>query len=370
MWRLFGSVFLMLGTSIGAAMLALPVVTATHSFAVTLTVLITCWILMSAGAWALMQVCFKMPVGANLISMSEKTLGHAVKCLTWIIYLLLLYALICAYLTGCRDVLESVLSLYGYSIGNHLAAILVTFVLGLIVYKGIASVDWLNRLLMSAKLLSCLAVLLFIMPHAQWQHLSGGLSATPTTSTIMVVITAFGFAIIVPSLYAYLQQNKRQIRLALFWGSFIPLLLYIAWIAVVQACVPRLGASGLHAMAHSAHTTSSLMTALLHISHTAIIKRFSVVFIALSSLTGILSVSVCLYDFLRDGLRQSFFVQHKYVLLLLMYLPPLLILLLMPGLFVSLLTLAGAFCVYILIALPIAMWWSMTRAKMPSQVSQ
>jgi tyrosine-specific transport protein len=95
MIKQFGSIYLILGTCIAAGMLGLPIVTAEFHFALTAVMLISSWLLMTAGAWCLLQVNMTMPRGANFISMSEVTLGRVIKYVTTLAYLAVIYYKLC-----------------------------------------------------------------------------------------------------------------------------------------------------------------------------------------------------------------------------------------------------------------------------------
>src|SRR3990167_9058094 len=87
-FKTFGALYLILGTCIAAGMLGLPIVSAEAHFLATFIMLLCAWALMTGGAWCLLQVNLRMPLGVNFITMSEKTLGRLGKTVTWVIYLL------------------------------------------------------------------------------------------------------------------------------------------------------------------------------------------------------------------------------------------------------------------------------------------
>ena len=69
-----GSVLMILGTSIGAGMLALPIVSAYANWPLTFLMMIFSWFLMTTGAFALLEVNLWFSSEANLISMVNNTL--------------------------------------------------------------------------------------------------------------------------------------------------------------------------------------------------------------------------------------------------------------------------------------------------------
>ncbi|HLD84735.1 MAG TPA: aromatic amino acid transport family protein [Coxiellaceae bacterium] len=352
MGKQFGAIYLILGTCVAAGMLGLPVVTATHQFSMTLIMILSAWVLMTAGAWCLLQVTLTMPANANLISMSQQTLGPIVKWLTWCIYLLLLYSLICAYLAAASDLLQHLCQRFHIIISSWLSTIIAVLILGGIVTHGIRSVDLTNRVLVSVKLIIALLVIISVIPFVYPHQLMLG-NTHWDNSAWLVIICAFGYAIILPSIRDYLGNDKKKLTRVIMIGSFLPAILYITWIAVVQGALDR---AALVIMNHSSHTNSLLMTNLADLTHHTIVKSMSVIFIYICSITGFLGVSICLIDFLADGTRIKKQGKNKLLLAAIAFLPPTIIVILDPSIFIRALTYAGFFCLYILIALPIVMY--------------
>ncbi|WP_328287250.1 aromatic amino acid transport family protein, partial [Legionella pneumophila] len=102
--KLIGGILLIVGTSIGGGMLALPVSTAEVGFTNSLFFLFFCWLVMTAGALLILEVNLRLPAGSNMISMAKSTLGLPGQVIAWITYLLLLYTLLAAYISGGSDV--------------------------------------------------------------------------------------------------------------------------------------------------------------------------------------------------------------------------------------------------------------------------
>ena len=355
MLKQMGAMYLILGTCVAAGMLGLPIATAQNSYGLTVMMVLSAWSLMTLGAWCLLQVNLWLEPGTNLISMSSQTLGPVIKSITWVVYLMLLYSLICAYLAASGDVFQTLLSQIHIHIPRWLATVSATVILGGIVYRGIRSVDLVNRFLMTVKLLVCLLLILAVIPHAHTSMLKIGGSQWHGASWL-VIVCSFGYAIILPSIREYLQSNKKQLTIVLLIGSILPVILYLVWIAVIQGALTRSGVHGLLAMNGSDNTNSMLMLEIVRLTHYGFIQSIGVMFISICSVTGLLGVSLCLMDFLADGLHKEKQGHHKIILAAITFTPPMLIVLLRPSIFIHALAYAGMCCLYILVALPIAMY--------------
>ncbi|MFA6304109.1 MAG: aromatic amino acid transport family protein [Legionella sp.] len=354
--KLIGGILLIVGTSIGGGMLALPVSTAEVGFVNSIFFLIACWAIMTAGALLVLEVNMRLPVGSNMISMAKSTLGLPGQIIAWITYLFLLYTLLSAYISGGSDVLNGLLQQANINLPTWVTSITFTALFSIVVYNGIRSVDFVNRGLMFGKLGVYVLLVAVISPHISPTGLTGG-SARAVTGTLMILITSFGFASIVPSLRDYFDNDIRTLRKVILFGSLIPLLCYIVWDAVIMGVVAREGDNGLISLMTSDHATSGLTAALSQSVQNQWISGFFGFFTSICMVTAFLGVSLGLFDFLADGLRfKKSGYQGKYTLAL-TFLPPLAIVLINPGIYLQALAYAGICCVVLLLLLPAIMAW-------------
>lgn len=354
--KLIGGILLIMGTSIGGGMLALPISTAEIGFTNSLFFLFICWAIMTAGALLVLEVNLRLPPGSNMISMAKSTLGVPGQIIAWITYLFLLYTLLSAYISGGSDVLNSLLHKMHMKIPSWLASILFTVLFSIVVYKGIRSVDFVNRGLMFGKLGIYLLLIAIISPHVSPLGLTGG-AANAFAGTLMILVTSFGFASIVPSLRDYFADDISTLRKVILFGSLIPLICYILWDAVIMGVISRDGDYGLIALMGSEHATSGLTEALSQSVQNRWISGFFGFFTSICMFTAFLGVSLGLFDFLADGLKLKKTGSQGSYTLALTFLPPLMVVLVNPGIYLHALSYAGICCVILLLLLPTVMAW-------------
>lgn len=354
MLKFIGGTLLIVGTSIGAGILALPVTTAQSGFIDSSLMLFFCWFIMTISALMILEVNLWFPEDSNMISMARHTLGIPGEVVAWITYLLLLYALLCAYIAGGTDVFSSLLDLMGLHTPQWLDTVLFTAILGSVVYCGITATDYVNRGLMVIKLSSFVILTGLISPHVMHSNLTAG-QAQYLPSAIMVMITSFGFATIVPSLRSYFKSHTGKLRAMIILGSFIPLVCYLAWDLAILGTLPLNGNNGLVGILNSGHVTSELMNALQQVINKTSITQLSRIFTSICVLTSFLGVALCLTDFLSDGFKIVKQGWGRTAIAVLTFLPPLIIVLFFPGMFIRALTYAGICCVVLLVLLPASM---------------
>ena len=360
--KFMGGILLIAGTSIGGGMLALPIATAALGFTNSIVFLFLCWLITTASALLLLEVNLCLPAGNNIISMAKATLGIIGQIVAWISYLCLLYALLSGYIAGGSDVLNSLLSKI-VILPSWTTSLIFTFVFSLIVYMGISAVDYMNRGFMICKFAVYLLLVTIISPKISLVSLQGG-SLPAITSCLMILVTSFGFSVIISSLREYYQGNLIILRKVVLLGSLVPLVCYILWNAVIMGVLQNHGNGGLQVLMHSNRANSDLVTALSLAVQNQWISAFFSFFASICMVTAFLGVSTALFDFFADGLNlKKTGRQGKYAFAL-TFLPPLLLVIIKPGVYIAALSYAGICCVILLLLLPALMAWRARQTKL------
>jgi tyrosine-specific transport protein len=349
--KLIGGILLIVGTSIGGGMLALPMANAEVGFLPSSLALLGCWLLMTLGAFFILEVNLYLPKGKHMVSMAYQTLGLPGLMLTWVSYVLLLYTLLAAYISGGADVFGGLLNLIHVPVQDWQSSILFTLCFGTIVYGGIQRVDWTNRGLMFGKLAIYMLLIVLIAPHIQCDALTQH-KTDAIPNTLMILITSFGFAIIVPNLRDYFEHDLSSLKRVILIGSLIPLLCYLAWDMVIMGSISR---DGLMALTITTHPTTSLANQLALTVLNPTIDRLFRAFTSICMLTAFLGVALCLISFLSDGLNLNRHGKQGMLLALLTFVPPLMLVLYLPGAYLGALRYAGILCVILLLMLPALM---------------
>jgi len=295
---------------------------------------------------------------ANLISMAGHTIGRMGQVIAWLAYLILLYCLLSAYMAGGADVINGLLGHARLHLSLRNNVLLFVMVFSAVVCFGIRSVDWVNRSIMMLKFVTFLGILLFTLPMVH----ASSLLAIPNHSNLLlgpvtVMITSYGFAIIIPSLRKYFNDNVKTLRLVVLIGSLIPLICYLLWESIIFGALSTSGQAGLMALGHSSTPITDLMHLLSELSKAPLLILFANAFTSLCVMTAFLGVSLCLTDFLADGLKVKKQGKQSVIIYVLTFLPPLLVVLFLPRLFVMGIRLAGIFVIILLMLLPAWMVW-------------
>lgn len=362
--KFFGSILLIIGTSIGGGMLALPVATAAGGFYYSVLAFIFCWFIMTAGAFLILEVLQPLPQGSNMISLARHYLGKPGEMVVWLFYLALLYSLVGAYISGGTDVLNNALQQFDIQLPLSMVSAIYTLTFSFIIYRGIYWVDYVNRVLMFGKLGTYLILILIVAPFVKFLHLNSG-SLKGLLPNLSILITSFGFASIVPSLRDYWRNDIGALKKIIFWGSLTPLICYLIWNLVIMGSV---GQDALNALVSSAHATSGVGKALLEKTSSESILGLFDFFSCICMLTAFLSVSLGLYDFLADGFKMKKSGLQGKTVLAMTFLPPLALVIVNPGIYLSALNYAGSFCIILLLFIPVLMSWKFRKQSKSTDI--
>lgn len=342
--NIFGAALIVAGTSIGAGMLALPVVTAPGGFFPAVLLYLFCWALMTMTGLFLVEISLKMPDDSNIISMSERYLGKTGKLLAWFFYLFLFYSLSTAYISIGGTLLGEFVKKPSFE-----GAFFFTTFLGSAVFLGTKFVDRLNVFLMMGLVFSYALFFFFGLVNIDISLLkrTNFLAIFPA---LPIVFTAFSYQGTIPSLVTYLKRDKNRIKKALVLGTTMVFFVYIIWEALILGIVSYEGQNGLK------EANLLQQSAIKPLRKEGILgpifflgESFSFFAIA----TSFLGVTMGLFDFLADGLKIPKIGWKKGILWLITFVPSMLISCIYPSIFFTALDYAGGVgCGFLLVLLP------------------
>ena len=360
--KFIGGVLIVIGTCVGAGLLALPVVTSPGGFLSSVLVLTGTWLVMLIGAFYFIEITQWFPRGSNLVSIAKATMGPKGAALVWIIFLVLNYALLCAYISGASDIFHSLFGVLGIGISQSLVAVIFVAAMGYVVYGGIRSIDLFNRGLMIVKILAFIILIGLVIRHVEIPNLLTG-DNRYLLSALAVVVVSFGFATSIPSILDYFDGNVKIVKQIIVWGTAIPLICYILWNFAIMGVIPISGANGLIHILNSGNTTTGLTRSLEVIIQSKLITDTARGFASVCLLTSFLGVSLVTTHFIADGMKFKKDKFLKFKVCFFTYFFPLLIVVFYPKLFIFALSYAGIFAVLILLIFPIIMVWQGRYSK-------
>jgi len=105
--KILGGTLLVSGTAIGAGMLALPITTGVGGFIGAALLFIVCYLFMLLSLMLLFEANgYSSALDANIITMARQRLGGVGEIVAWVSFLLLLYAVVAAYVSAGGSLLD------------------------------------------------------------------------------------------------------------------------------------------------------------------------------------------------------------------------------------------------------------------------
>lgn len=315
--RLLGAILLVCGTTVGAGMLALPTVACFGGFLPSMLFFALCWAVMLLTALFFLDVHLAYKGAENFLSLLSRTLGTKGRVVGWVLYLMLLYALLAAYIAGCTPLIaQSFQSLFKIELPQYVTPFLLPLLFGWLLTAGTKGVDYANRILMLGLCLSY-AVLICFLPAQIDGSLLEHIDWPASLIALPVIITSFGYHIVIPSLASYLDRDRKKLRLALIIGSGIPLGIYIIWQTLVLGVIPLPELVASFRKGDPASVPLAEWTGIPWVAQGA---RF---FSFFAIVTSFLGVALALSDFITDGFKLKKDRPGRWIAWGLTFLPPL-----------------------------------------------
>ncbi|BCK26349.1 TPA: aromatic amino acid transport family protein [Vibrio cholerae] len=348
--KLLGSTLIIAGTTIGAGMLALPLASAGIGFSTSLMIMLGLWMLMAFTALLMVEIHQYADKEATLHTLAKQILGDKGKWVATFAMLFLFYSLCAAYIAGGgAQFTQRITDFTGVNVESSSGTLLFTLIVALVVTVGTGTVDRVNRVLFAGKMIAMVAVLFFLAPNVSQSYLlSMPIQQGLIVAAIPVIFTSFGFHGSIPAIVNYLDGDTPALRKAILIGSAIPLVIYIFWQLVTLGVVSQ-----------SALLDNMGLTALIGVLSTTVhqsnLGNIIGVFADLALLTSFLGVSLGLFEFMGDSLRNQQGKMNRPLASVVTFLPPLIFALFYPQGFIMALGYAAIALAILAIFLPLVM---------------
>jgi tyrosine-specific transport protein len=357
--RVWGSAFLVTGTCIGAAMLTLPVLTARLGPIGAVASLVTAWFFMYLTGKMTLQALLCSPRDATFITMVSHILPHKIITMTVsVTFLLLLYSLVSLYFTGVVDLLEYLLPRFSLSLGYVQITSLLALSMVVMLSAALWAVDWLNRFL-GCCLVACFACLvLVLLPHSDWSavvHWQEPVQPRDFWWAFPMLLTSFGYHVVLPTVRHYTHSDVSSLNKIIYYGSLLPLLVYLLWTLLVFCVLPTSGSGSLvslQAIKSPLVTLVASLSALIHQPWMAWVAR------------GFILLAMSLQTVMQRAVQRVVKTPlgvRRLIATLLVFVPPWLVVCVFHHAFMWVLMFASVIVIYLHGVIPAAMMWRLRR---------
>ncbi len=344
------STLLVAGTCIGAGMIALPMSLAKLGVIPSIIVMLAAWFLTYYPSLVSVELNLHSERGLSLGLLGRKFSGRIAEMVGEISVKLLSYALLAAYIYGASSIIQKLINIEMQAI--TVQAILSTAIIVVLLFPtcivskinniAFAGFAWLFLLLI-AKVVSCIDysnVPLVVSPNL------GNISSIAT-----IVFTSFGYQVIFHTLRDYCGKDVKLLKRAFFYGSIIPMIVYMLWTCGVLGVIYKANQEFYELMVDGKIEVGDLVHELSKIfkfSGLQVMIWWISIFTILTSVIGVgLGLTESYNLAFREKIRSP-----KLVSAVITVVPAYLISAIMPNAFIKALSVAGAILVVIAILLP------------------
>lgn len=350
--RLISATLLIAGTTVGAGMLGIPLVTGAAGFWPAVLITGLAWLYMLCTGLIFLEVSLWFPEGSNVLSMSKRFLGFKGKWFAGSMFCFLYYCLMVAYFAAGAPTLTGFIGdLFGVSLDGIPSYVIFGLIFAIIVGLGAKSIDRVNIMLIVAMIVAYFSLIGVgyneINPERlRFTKWSGMLGSVP------ILFSAFGYHNIIPSLCNYLKKDRKILQISIFLGTFIPFIVYVVWQWLVIGTISQ---NDIELTLNQGKTAAQ---ALQYVTGNSIVPMIATYFAFFAIATSLLGVAFSMVDFLHDAWKDSPISTRRSFLCLVTFLPPFLFVCVNPALFEKALSLAGGFGESIMNGLlPITLLW-------------
>ncbi len=360
--HVLGGTLLIAGTTVGVGMLGLPVATGPGGFVPSAVIYLICWIFMLATGLLLLEVSIWMPKDTSFISMADKVLGPVGRGIFWIVYLFLFITVMIAHAASGGEVFNQIT---GLDLPHWAAVVIYSSILTPVVYLGARTVDRINMCLISGVVICYLAFIavsitsvdLTLFKYAHWGK---------AWMALPILFTAFTYQVIIPTLMNYMDRNVRKVRLSIFFGTAIPLVIYLVWEFVILGIVPPEG------LAEAAQKGQNAVEPLKNFVQNPYILNIGKYFAFFALTTSFIPFALSFFDFLADGLKWEKKGTKRVILCAGVFGIPMIFALIYPNIFLVALGYAGGISCALLFGLmpPVMVWVGRYIKHYPAETRQ
>ncbi|WP_108652282.1 tryptophan permease [Dongshaea marina] len=300
---LLGGAMIIAGTTVGAGMFTLPVMTSGMWFFYSLLILALTWLLMYSSSLLILEANLNYPIGASFDTMTEDLLGHGGRIITGALVAFVLYILTYAYISGGGSTTALTLgNLLGIPVLYQVGGLLFGGVLALIVYLSTKAVDRITTIMLGAMVITFFMSVAGLIYNIKLPVLLNNSDPTAHYApyiliAIPVCLASFGYHGNIPSLMKYYGKAPKKIACAALLGSLMALFFYFLWQLSALGNLPRDTFRGIMAAGGNMDVLLAALGQTVKQSHLNILLQ---IFANLAVASSFLGVTLGLFDYIAD----------------------------------------------------------------------
>lgn len=344
--KVVGGAMMVAGTSIGAAMIVMPISAAKIGLASSVILLIVVALTMYYVSQIVLDIYKITGSDATISKIAGQTIGVSFQVLATIATLVLMYSLLVAYISGIGEIIS-------HMTGCGYIPIVVGLVLFLLVSLALSHklFDYYNRLAFSLKVLFMCVMTATLLPYVSTDNLISAIPLNRQSFNILTVlpvfITSFGFHAGIPFIFKSLGRDEKLYNKATLYGVGATLAIYLVWLFLA------FGVLSYSELMQSSNELSDFTARLRSNTQSPMMAVSINFFVILAVLTSLFGVATTVFDFVEESLQDRFGINSHLLCSIATFGLPAIFVFANKSLFLKALGLAGCALTVIAIIIPI-----------------
>lgn len=298
---LLGGAMIIAGTTVGAGMFSLPVVSAGMWFSYSMLTLLGVWLSMLVSGLFLLEANLHFEPGASFDTLTKTLLGQFWRIVGGASIAFVLYILSYAYISGGGSIVNHSLQAVGVSLPQSIAGLVFALLLAAVVLISTRAVDRITTIMLGGMIITfflAIGDLLLDIDSTKLLYPDGETRFAPyLLAALPFGLASFGYHGNVPSLVKYYGKRPSTIVKAMVVGTFIALIIYVCWLIATMGNIPR---SGFVDIISQGGNMGVLVGALSSIMSSDWLNSMLTIFANLAVASSFLGVTLGLFDYLAD----------------------------------------------------------------------
>ena len=353
------SIFLISGSCIGAGMFALPLAFAQIGIITSIIIIVLIWWL--TYYTSLISIELNLNSNNNL-NLTEEFSGKKASLFEQININLLLYSLLSAYIYSCSSIMQKLIGI------NDNLFLIQTILTILIIILFLFKEEIISKFNNIAFIMFVFLFILMIFKILTSINLSNvqlyeNFNFTKIFSISSLVFTSFGYSIIFNAIRDYCGNDSKMIKKAYFYGSIIPMIIYIIWACGSLNIIYNNNIDFYNSMINNNIEIGDFIKQLSKYINFQNLQFFIYIISILAIITSIIGAGFCLKNSFKNILKNKDIKNYNIISSLITIIPPYIISAFIPNAFVKILNFGGIFLINVSILLPIYLYFKANIEK-------
>lgn len=357
-------VMIVTGSTIGAGMFSLPVVSSGMWFILAMLIMPILWMLNYLAASYLLEINMQFAIGSSVDTFVSHILGRVWNIAAGLGVAFLMYILLYAFYSAFGNMASHTLGFdQSASAWKGLSSFLFGGLLAVVVWASTSLVGRISSLLVVGMGAAFIFSSYGMVVKLDWTHLTQPLSSENLGfiwAALPYFLTSFGFASIVPSLYKFYGRDPSRIRKGLFFGSFLA---YAAYVIFLIACYGLISREEFKIINAEGGNMGTLVAALQSSGAGDTTNFLLSLFSNFAIISSFLGVGLSLFDYVADRFSFENTRKGRLTTALITFMPPGLASFFFPNGFIAAIGFAGLTMVFTYFLVPFLMIWKTRKQK-------